>query len=224
MKVLLVDDDDELTSMLAEYLHGEGFDVASVGTAAAGTQAAITGTFDAVILDVMLPGGNGIDALRAIRGRSEIPVIMLTAKGSDTERVIGLELGADDYVTKPYFAPELVARLRAVLRRPARRSGPAGMLSLGALALEAGSRTITWDAQPLDLTATEFNLIEALLRAQDSVSTKDDLTLRLLGRRRQSYDRSIDVHVSNLRQKLDQSTGGAIRIETVRGVGWRIQE
>ncbi|SEK06560.1 two-component system, OmpR family, response regulator [Sphingobium sp. AP50] len=224
MRVLLVDDDEELTVMLAEYLRGEGFEADAVGTAMRGKDAALSGRYAAVLLDVMLPGGNGIDALRDIRRRSEIPIIMLTAKGSDTERVLGLELGADDYVTKPYFAPELVARLRAVLRRPARGTNASiERLTFADLEFDGGRRSITWRGTAMDLTPTEFNLFEALLRAEGRVSTKDELSLRILGRRRLSYDRSIEMHVSNLRQKIERVTLGAVRIETIRSVGWRIQ-
>ncbi|MBB3953108.1 response regulator transcription factor [Novosphingobium sediminicola] len=222
--ILLVDDDAALTQMLAEYLEGEGFACRAVHNVAGGREAALSGLYDAVILDVMLPGGNGIDLLRHIRGTSDVPVIMLTAKSNDTERVIGLELGADDYVAKPYFPPELVARLRAVLRRPARRAANGDYLRLGALSLDAARRWAGWDGAPLELTATEFNLLEILIRAGERVSTKDELSLRLLGRRRESYDRSIDVHISNLRQKLERASGEALRIATLRGIGWRLEQ
>jgi two-component system, OmpR family, response regulator len=221
--ILLVDDDATLTRMLAEYLEGEGFVCQAVHTIAQGREAALSGRYDAVILDVMMPGGNGIDLLRGIRGTSDVPVIMLTAKSNDTERVIGLELGADDYVAKPYFPPELVARLRAVLRRPARREAGGEHLRLGALSLDVARRWAGWNDGPLDLTVTEFNLLEILLRGGERVSTKDELSLRLLGRRRESYDRSIDVHISNLRQKLERASGERLRIATLRGIGWRLE-
>lgn len=221
--ILLVDDDAALTQMLAEYLEGEGFACRAVHTVAQGREAALSGLYDAVILDVMLPGGNGIDLLRHIRGTSDVPVIMLTAKSNDTERVIGLELGADDYVAKPYFPPELVARLRAVLRRPARRAVHGDYLRMGSLSLDAARRWAGWDGAPLELTVTEFNLLEILIRAGERVSTKDELSLRLLGRRRESYDRSIDVHISNLRQKLEKASGERLRIATLRGIGWRLE-
>jgi two-component system OmpR family response regulator len=222
-KILLIDDDAALTQMLAEYLEGEGFACRAVHTIALGRDAALSGLYDAVILDVMLPGGNGIDLLRVIRGTSDVPVIMLTAKSNDTERVIGLELGADDYVAKPYFPPELVARLRAVLRRPARRAASGDHLRLGALALDAARRWAGWDGMAIELTATEFNLLDSLLRGGDRVSTKDELSMRLLGRRHESYDRSIDVHISNLRQKLERASAERLRIATIRGIGWRLE-
>jgi len=221
--ILLVDDDAALTQMLAEYLEGEGFACRAVHTVTQGREAVLSGQYDAVILDVMLPGGNGIDLLRTIRATSDVPIIMLTAKSNDTERVIGLELGADDYVAKPYFPPELVARLRAVLRRPARRAANGDNLRLGGLTLDTARRWAGWEGIALDLTATEFNLMEILLRGGDRVSTKDELSLRLLGRRRESYDRSIDVHISNLRQKLDKASGERLRVATLRGIGWRLE-
>lgn len=223
MNILLVDDDIEQTVMLAEFLAGEGFSARAVHNAADGATAALSGVDDAVILDIMMPGGNGIDALRTIRARSDIPIIMLTARGNNTERVVGLELGADDYVTKPYYPRELVARLRAVLRRPARTGGTAAeTLSLAFLTLDRARRQVAWQDQLLELTTTEFNLLEALLRSGDHVATKEDLSLRVIGRQRHSYDRSIDVHISNLRQKIEPGTGRGVRIETVRGVGWRL--
>lgn len=224
MNILLIDDDAELTAMLAEYLGGEGFALRCVHTVEEGKEAALSGLFDAVILDVMFPGGNGIDALRAIRAKSDVPVLMLTAKSGDTERVIGLELGADDYIAKPYFPPELVARIRAVLRRPMRGTTGRDVLKLGELVLDIARRKVVWQDRPIDLTVTEFNLLETLLRSAGLVSDKDELSLRLLGKRREAYDRSIDVHISNLRQKLERACGTALTITTVRGIGWLIEE
>lgn len=223
MNILLIDDDVQLTEMLAEYLGGEGFTARAVHTVDDGKSAALSGCFDAVILDVMMPTGNGIDLLRAIRATSDIPIIMLTAKSNDTERVIGLELGADDYVGKPYFPPELVARLRAVLRRRGRDGAQVDRLRLKELFLDSARRAVSWADAEVDLTVTEFNLLESLLRAEGKVVTKDDLALQILGRSRASYDRSIDVHVSNLRQKLERSTSNRVVIVTVRGVGWRLE-
>jgi len=228
LDILLIDDDTALTQMLCEYLAGEGFSADAAHTLGEGRVMALSGKYAAIVLDVMLPGGSGIDLLRVIRAESDIPVIMLTAKSNDTERVVGLELGADDYVGKPYFPPELVARLRAVLRRPRHTAVPARGLErakhqLGALTLDQARRIVAWDGAAIDLTVTEFNLLEALLEAQERISTKDELSLRLLGRRRETYDRSIDVHVSNLRQKLDQACAGRVRITTSRGVGWRLE-
>jgi two-component system OmpR family response regulator len=184
----------------------------------------LSGDYDAVILDVMMPRLSGTEALRRIRTESPIPVIMLTAKGDDIDRVIGLELGADDYVPKPYFPRELVARLRAVLRRRPAAGPPqtAQSIDLGSLHVDIPTRRALARQVPVELTASEFNLLVVLLQAGDAVATKDDLSLKVLGRPRASYDRSVDVHVSNLRQKLGIAAPD-IEIETVRGIGYRIR-
>lgn len=221
-EILLIDDDAELSEMLDEFLAGEGFAVTSVMNGEEGVELALSGRFAAVILDIMLPRINGIEVLRRVRANSELPIIMLTARGDDIDRVVGLELGADDYIAKPYYPRELVARLRAVLRRTdsPQRDRP---VSLAKLKLDAARRETSWDGQPIDLTVTEFNLLEALMRSGDTVATKDTLSLTALGRARQPYDRSIDVHISNLRLKLHAATAARLTIETVRGVGYRIQ-
>jgi two-component system, OmpR family, response regulator len=223
LKILLIDDDSELTAMLAEYLAGEGFVAEQMHEATSGIASALTGKFDAVILDIMLPGSNGIDVLRAIRAKSDVPILMLTAKGDRTDRVLGLELGADDYITKPYFPPELVARLRAVLRRPSRAHEPAGVLRLQDLSCDPARRQVHWQEQLIELTVTEFNILSLLLGANDRVLTKEELSQQVLGRQHESYDRSLDVHISNLRLKMDKATSGALRIVTVRGVGWKME-
>ena len=224
MKILLVDDDTELTGMLAEYLAGEGFVAEQTHEATSGIASALTGDYVAVVLDIMLPGSSGIDVLRAIRAKSDVPIIMLTAKGDRNDRVLGLELGADDYVTKPYFPPELVARLRAVLRRPWRKRNQVAVLRMQDLTCDTSRRQVQWKQQPIELSATEFNLLTLLLGADDRVCTKEDLSQQVLGRRHESYDRSMDVHISRLRHKLDRATGGAVRVVTVRGVGWKMEK
>lgn len=221
-EVLLIDDDTELSTMLGEFLTEEGFAVTVANNGEEGSRLALSGRFSAVILDIMLPRINGVEVLRRVRAVSSVPIIMLTARGDNIDRVVGLELGADDYVAKPYYPRELIARLRAVLRRTdgARGGGP---LVLCALTLDVARREITWQGQQIELTATEFNLLEMLLRSGDAVATKDALSLGALGRTRQTYDRSIDVHTSNLRLKLDHASAGRISIETVRGVGYRLR-
>jgi two-component system OmpR family response regulator len=219
--LLLIDDDVELSAMLREYLAEEGFALTVAGNGEDGVQQALTGRFEAVILDIMLPRMNGIEVLRRIRQTSKVPILMLTARGDDVDRVIGLELGADDYIAKPYYPRELLARLRAVLRRTGGPS-PVGPLAIKLLTLDTARRDAGWAGRPIKLTATEFSLFEALMRAGDTVSTKDELSLTALGRQRQRYDRSIDVHVSNLRQKLSHASAGVVEIETIRGVGYRL--
>jgi DNA-binding response OmpR family regulator len=191
----------------------------------AGVEAALSGRYDAVILDVMLPRLNGIEALRRIRQHSRIPIIMLTAKGDNIDRVVGLEMGADDYVPKPCYPRELVARLRAVLRRSSGGTSAVSneaQLREGRLVLSPSQRDVTWDGRKIDLTVSEFNMLELLLRAGDAVITKDELSERALGRPREAYDRSVDVHMSNLRQKLHQVAGDGVQIATVRGIGYRL--
>lgn len=223
-RILLVDDDAELGRMLTKYLGGEGFNMIAVTDGDLGVEAALRGEFDAVILDIMMPRVNGIEALRRIRRASDIPIIMLTARGDGLDRVAGLEMGADDYLAKPYYPLELVARLRAILRRrPRGHTGDAQPLVAGPIRILSSQRRAVYREREIELTASEFNVLEALLRAGDTVITKDDLSLQALGRRRQAYDRCLDVHVSNIRQKLVAMGAEEVQIETVRGVGYRIR-
>jgi len=221
-KVLLIDDDAALTGMLTEFLRGEGFETAAAFNGTDGAAAALDPTLDAVILDVMMPDISGIETLQRIRSTSSVPVIMLTAKGAADDRVAGLEVGADDYISKPYYARELLARLKAVLRRQ-RGSQPPQYFLVGKLRLIPSKREVSFDSQTFELTTCEFDLLEALLRSRDTVATKDDLSLSVLGRRREPYDRSIDVHVSNLRRKLSVISAKTIEVETVRAVGYRLR-
>ncbi|HFI9574044.1 TPA: response regulator transcription factor [Yersinia enterocolitica] len=227
MKILLVDDDVELGSMLREYLSGEGFTAELVLTGKEGIDGALSGNYTALILDIMLPDMSGIDVLRQVRKKSRLPIIMLTAKGDNIDRVIGLEMGADDYMPKPCYPCELVARLRAVLRRfdehPDVSSGDDGVITHGDLTLNPSTRSSEWQGKPFDLTASEFNLLELLLRSPDRVVTKDELSDKGLGRPREAYDRSVDVHISNIRQKLAALPGSTLNIETVRSIGYRIR-
>ena len=223
MHILLVDDDPALSELLTEYLAGEGIQTTAAFNGPDGANAALSGRFDAVILDVMLPGIDGNEVLRRIRQSSSIPVIMLTAKGGDVDRVVGLEMGADDYVAKPYFPRELVARLRAVMRRQRDQPGGSQVWRAGPLELSPGKREVRWNGAAFELTTSEFDLLESLMRGGDNVSTKEELSLRVLGRPRESYDRSVDVHVSNLRRKLSAASHGLAEIETIRGVGYRLK-
>lgn len=222
--ILVIDDDADLSAMLREYLEGEGFGVEAVYNGIDGVARALSGEHDAIVLDIMLPRLNGIEALRQIRQASDTPVLMLTAKGDQVDRVVGLELGADDYIAKPYYPRELVARLRAVLRRqPGNAPARGSVLQIGDLTVRAAERRASWKGDAIDLTATEFNMLVTLLRAGDDVQTKEDLSLLALGRPRQSYDRSVDVHISNLRLKLEAVSEGWLGVETIRGVGYRLR-
>ena len=222
-KVLLVDDDVELSDLLREYLQREGFDTDAVHDGDSGVARALDGGYDIVVLDVMMPGLDGVEALRRIRLASRVPVLMLTAKGDDVDRIVGLELGADDYVPKPCTPRELAARLRAILRRV--RPGDAGAadepLAAGPLSLWPGRRRAQWRGAALALTSTEFSLLEVLARHAGRVVGKSELSEQALGRPLARFDRSIDVHVSSLRQKLGQRDDGRSWIETVRGRGYQ---
>ncbi|WP_156293032.1 response regulator transcription factor [Serratia oryzae] len=226
MKILLVDDDLELGTMLSEYLTAEGFDASLVLTGKDGVVGALSGNYTAMILDIMLPDMSGIEVLREVRRKSRLPIIMLTAKGDNIDRVIGLEMGADDYVPKPCYPRELVARLRAVLRRFEEQPEAVdkdSALVFGELILNPSTRITEWQGQAFDLTASEFNLLELLLRSPERVVSKDELSEKGLGRPREAYDRSVDVHISNIRQKLGALTGNLLSIETVRSIGYRIR-
>ncbi|MDY0012528.1 MAG: response regulator transcription factor [Rhodocyclaceae bacterium] len=221
--VLLVDDDVELAALLREYLEQEGFVVTVAHDGEAGVTEALTGRHAIAVLDVMMPRMNGVEALRRIRAASNLPVLMLTAKGDDVDRIVGLELGADDYVPKPCTPRELVARLRAILRRTEMAPGaPGGPLAAGPLIMWPERRAAEWAGQALALTSTEYNLLEVLARQAGKVVSKGDLSEQGLGRPLARFDRSIDVHVSSLRHKLGPRPDGQSWIQTVRGVGYQL--
>ena len=222
-RVLLVDDDVELAAMLREYLEQEGFEVDVAHDGECGVREALTGRYAIAVLDVMMPRLNGVEALRQIRAGSRIPVLMLTAKGDDIDRIIGLELGADDYVPKPCSPRELVARLRAILRRvedaaPGTQQGP---IVVGPLTLWPERRMAQWHEQALELTSTEYSLLEVLARQAGRVVSKHDLSELALRRPLARFDRSIDVHVSSIRHKLGARPNGDSWIQTVRGQGYQ---
>lgn len=224
-KILVIDDDAELCELVGEYLETEGFAIESEGSGDHGAERALEHDYSLIILDVMLPGINGFEALRRIRARSDVPVLMLTARGDDIDRIVGLEIGADDYLPKPFNPRELVARIHAILRRSrARASGgglpPAEKVSVGDVELDTGSRTVGRDGIPVRLTAMEFDVLEVLLRNAGRVVARENLVEQVLGREYSPYDRSIDVHVSNLRKKLGHKVGNMERIKSVRQVGY----
>lgn len=222
-KVLLVDDDVELVGMLGEYLAGEGFEVKGVYDGETGIVEALSGRYAIAVLDVMMPGKNGIEVLGRIRAESIMPVLMLTARGDDTDRIVGLELGADDYVPKPCTPRELTARIRAILRRSGDPAvGAAALpLSVGAVTLWPGQRRAECAGKPLELTSTEFNLLEMLVRNAGSVVSKAELSEQGLARPLTRFDRSIDVHLSSIRHKLALLPDGRSRIQTVFRKGYQ---
>jgi two-component system, OmpR family, response regulator len=221
-KVLLIDDDVELVGMLAEYLSLDGFSVETANNGEKGLPLALGGEFNLIVLDVMMPGSNGIEVLKQIRQESQIPVIMLTARGDDTDRIIGLELGADDYVPKPCTARELAARIRAILRRiePNSHQDNPQPVSVGELTLWPQQRRAQWQGAPLELTSTEFNLLEILARNAGSTVNKKTLSENGLGRPLAKFDRSIEVHLSRIREKLGLLPDGRSCIQTVFRQGY----
>ena len=223
-RVLLVDDDRELCQMLSEYLSAEHFEVRSVhdgGDALAALQA---DNFEIVILDVMLPSVGGFDVMRKLGASYSTPILMLTARGDDVDRIVGLELGADDYLSKPFNPRELVARIRAILRRSSNRP-PRSVpdeLTVGPIVLNTGTRQVHVAAKPVALTGAEFRVLELLMRAAGQVISRDSMTEQALGRKLAAYDRSIDTHISNLRRKLDLESGKNPEIKNVRGSGYTL--
>ena len=220
-QILIVDDDTELIELLRDYLAEEGFDTAAAGDGESGARAAIDSAPDLVVLDVMLPRLNGFDALRRIREASSVPVIMLTARGQEVDRIVGLELGADDYLPKPFNPRELVARIRAVLRRGRQSAGGSAAVTVGDLRHDSGAPPVQRSGETIEVTGTEDSLLEALVREAGKVVKRDVLFREVLGRRPVPYDRSLDVHVSNLRRKLGPLPDGGERIKSVRGVGYQ---
>ncbi|WEX91425.1 response regulator transcription factor (plasmid) [Sinorhizobium garamanticum] len=221
-KVLLIDDDEELTMLLTEYLVEEGFDVSAAHDGRAAIGEATSGSVDIVVLDIMMPHMNGIEVLQRIRRLSAVPVLMLTAKGDDVDRIAGLNLGADDYVPKPCSPGEIAARLRAILRRAGRYAPAPEVLRAGELVLYLASRVAEWRGKPLDLTGTEFSLLEILARNAGQLVPKQDISKRAFGRALTPFDRRIDVHISSVRQKLGAREDGQSWIQSVRGQGYQL--
>jgi two-component system OmpR family response regulator len=224
-QVLLIDDDLELTAMFREYLEQEGFRVTLAHDGETGTREALSGVHAIAILDVMMPRMNGLETLRRVRAKSRLPILMLTGRGDDTDRILGLELGADDYVTKPCTPRELTARIRAILRRTnALPHDDAGgiTLAVGKLAMWPEQRRASWDGTPLELTSTEFNLLEVLARNAGRPVSKNDLSEQGLGRPLARFDRNIDVHLSSLRHKLGTLSDGRSCLQTVYRLGYQL--
>lgn len=220
-KILIIDDDVELVTLLVDYLTLENFEVKPAHTGLEGLTMLGREEFNLIVLDVMMPGMSGTETLAKIRERYKTPVLMLTARGDPVDRILGLELGADDYVPKPCSPRELVARMRAILRRT--NSGEStGPVHVGKLSIDLAQRRVTYDGTVITLTGTELALIELLARQAGTPVPKADIYPRILGRPMGRYDRAIDVHISSIRHKLADVAGNAITIESVRGVGYQL--
>jgi two-component system, OmpR family, response regulator CpxR len=222
-RILVIDDDVELCSLVSEYLEAEGFQVDCVHNGEQGLERATNGGHVLAVLDVMLPGINGFDVLRRMRNTSRLPVLLLTARGQDVDRIVGLEIGADDYLPKPFNPRELVARIRAILRRTKTGDKSAEqpeILRVGDIELDPATRVVRQAGNPVELTSVEFNLLEVLLREAGRVVTRERLVNAVLSRKFSPFDRSIDMHVSKVRKKLGDSEGAPEHIKTVRGVGY----
>jgi two-component system response regulator CpxR len=218
VRLLLIDDDTELCALLVEFLKTEGFTLECAHEGHRGLQRALEGGFHLVILDVMLPGLDGFEILRRLRKDSRVPVLMLTARGEDVDRIIGLELGADDYLPKPFNPRELAARVRAILRRYEPSTAPASRTEVNGVVLDPATRKVTVDGRAVDLTTFEFDILEQLMRAAGRVLSRDDLMESLYNRQATAFDRSIDMHISHLRRKLETNRPF---IKTIRSIGYQ---
>ena len=228
-KILFIDDDADLTHMLCRYLGQEGFEADAMHDSESATLAALTRRYDLVVMDVMMPRLTGVEALKRIRASSDVPVVMLSARSDNLDRIVGLDLGADDYVPKPCSPGELVARIRAILRRsqerPALGAGDgAKHIQVGALRLWPASRRASWQGQALALTGTEFLILEVLAQRAGQLVSKQDISMWTFGRPLARFDRRIDVHISAIRQKLGPREGGLSWIDSVRGRGYQLLE
>ncbi len=222
-RILIIDDDTELCDLVTEYLEPDGFAVEAVNNPELGLARGLAGEHALIVLDVMMPGLNGFEVLRRLRTNSRLPVLMLTARGSDVDRIVGLELGADDYLPKPFNPRELVARIRAILRRttPANNeTSSSGRTVVGEVELDAGARIVRCAGEKIELTSAEFDLLVILLQTAGNVISREELSQAVLGREFNPLDRSIDTHISNLRKKLGVDGNGLERIKSVRGVGY----
>jgi two-component system response regulator CpxR len=214
--LLIIDDDTELCALLAEFLGREGFAATLEHDGARGLTRALEGNFALVILDLMLPTLDGFSLLKQLRAGSRVPVLMLTARGEDVDRIVGLDLGADDYLAKPFNPRELVARIRAILRRV--QSPSKGRLEINGVTIDPGTREATCDGKAAELTTLEFDILEVLMRSAGRVVSRDVLMESMYNRKATPFDRSIDMHVSHLRKKLEKER---TLIKTVRGVGYQ---
>jgi DNA-binding response OmpR family regulator len=223
-RILIVDDEPKIVRLVADYLEDGGFSVLTARTGDAALMRVRTDAPDLVVLDLGLPGLDGLDVTRAIRRNGELPIIMLTARDDETDRIIGLELGADDYVTKPFSPRELVARVRGVLRRHSGAGGESEVLRIGDLELDLPRMRVTRDGSPVDLTATEFSMLSHMARQPGRVFTRSQLLDAIHGVAFESYERAIDAHVKNIRRKLEPDPRAPRYLLTVYGVGYRLAD
>ncbi len=223
-RLLMIDDDEKLVGLMREYLETQGYQVTAVHDGAEGVEAALSTNPELVILDLMLPGMDGLEVCRRVRQSSRVPILMLTARGDETDRIVGLEMGADDYLPKPFNPRELLARIRAVLRRAEGHDvgGVPSILEAGPLTVDIGSRTVTVRGEPTDLTTTEFDILHALVANAGRVLSREQLLQTVHGPGWAAYDRSIDVHISRIRQKIGDDTKRPALLKTVRGVGYQL--
>ncbi|MEH6449166.1 MAG: response regulator transcription factor [Oleispira sp.] len=222
MKILLVDDDQELCELLARYLQRENIEVDQVHTGPEGLKQGLAQSYDAMVLDIMLPGMNGLEVLTELRKTSQLPVVMLTAKGDEMDRIVGLEIGADDYLPKPCNPRELIARLRAVLRRSQadNKTQTSDVIRIDELEIDHSQHHVLKNEEPLELTVTEYNILNTLVSHLGKVVEKNQLAEEAMSRSLTLFDRSLDMHLSNLRKKLGAHDDGKARIKTIRGVGY----
>jgi two-component system, OmpR family, response regulator CpxR len=218
VKILLIDDDAELCSLLVELLSREGFAIECQHEGGRGLDRALHGGFDLVILDVMLPGLDGFEILRRLRPQSRVAVLMLTARGEDMDRIAGLEMGADDYLAKPFNPRELLARIRAILRRQDQPPSPNGPIEINGVRIDPGTREVSANGRPIEVTTFEFDILEVLMHSAGKVVSRDDLMEHLYNRKATAFDRSVDMHISHLRKKIEN---GRPIIKTIRGVGYQ---
>ena len=222
-RLLLIDDDARLTGMVGEYLRRNGYEVDAAGSLAAGRERLKSAQYDALLLDLMLPDGDGLDLTRELRaqpGTQRLPLLMLTARGEPLDRIVGLELGADDYLPKPFEPRELLARVKALLRRAAPATAPDEVLQFGRLEIDLGARQARLDGQPCDLTGHQFELLVVLAQSAGRVLTRDQIMDAMTGHPLEAYDRSIDVHISRIRAVIEADPKNPRRVLTVRGSGY----
>ena len=220
--ILVIDDDERLRELVAEYLGGRGFSVATAEDGESGLELLRVVTIDLVVLDVMLPGLDGFEVMRELRKFSRVPVVMLTARGDETDRIVGLEIGADDYLPKPFNPRELLARIQAVLRRGEVPRDLPVVSSAGPISIDSDRRTVTLAGKPVELTTTEFEILRTLVANAGRVIPRERLMELARGEDFASFERSVDVHISHIRRKLGDDPRHPTFVKTVRGVGYTI--